>query len=523
MTIKQVVDKYILRKAIFKVDKNVVLFEVKKEKINDVCKKLYKDQKLPLKTMFATDDRKIDKSFKIYYVFAIPKEDYFVVPFITIKDKLEFESLTPIIHELAWYEREVYSFFGLKPVGYPAKLQRLILHPNWPSNIYPLRKDFKWNERPKDAKGEEYEFQIIKGEGIYEIPVGPIHAGIIEPGHFRFSVAGEEIVNLEPQLGFVHKGTEKLFENLPLLDKIKLSERVSGDSAYSHSLAFCQALEILSDTEISKKAKYLRVIFSELERLANHFNDLGFIMNDTAFTFGGSQGTRLREVVMQIINSLTGSRYFRGVNTIGGVTVDISKDEANELKKQLEELKKDYTEVLEISRDSTSMMNRLKGSGVLDKQVAIDHGVVGIAARALGLKKDARIDHPYAAYPELKFKMALQENGDVLARFNVRAEEVYTSIAILNEAIDKLPTGHIVNKTKSLKKNAIAIGITEGWRGDIVYVVMTDNKGEITRVVVRDPSYLNWPAVPYAVAGNPVPEFPLINKSFNLSYSGTDK
>lgn len=203
--------------------------------------------------------------------------------------------------------------------------------------------------------------------------------------------------------------------------------------------------------------------------------------------------------------------------------LDISSEDLQELKKQLEDLKKDYTEVMEASRNSTSMMNRLKGSGVLDKQVGIDHGVVGIAARALGLEKDARIDHAYAAYSDLKFKIALREKGDVLARFEVRAEEVYTSIDILNQAIDKIPAGQVVNKAKTFRKNSKAVGVTEGWRGDIVYVVLTDDKGEISRVVVRDPSYLNWPVVPYAVVGNPVPEFPLINKSFNLSYSGADK
>lgn len=521
-TVKQIAEKYLPKQSAGKVVGNLIQFEITNTDIESVLTKLYKTHKLPLKIAFATDNRLENKSFNIYYVFAIPNSNQFLVPYVKLQNTTEFPSLVSVIHELSWYEREIFTFFGLKPIGHP-NLQPIILHDNWPNNTYPLRKDFKWNTRPEVDKKHTYQFAIIKGEGIYEIPVGPIHAGIIEPGHFRFSVAGEEIVALEPQLGYVHKGIEKLFETLPLEEKIKLSERVSGDSSYNHSLAFCQALEDLAEIDIPKRAKYLRVIFAELERLANHFNDIGFIMNDTAFTFGGSQGTRLREIIMQINERLTKSRFLRRVNTLGGVSVDISKDDQKLLLEELETITTDYTEVLEVCENSTSMINRLRGSGVLDKQVALDHGVVGVAARALGLAKDARVEYPYAAYPDLEVKIALQERGDVYARFKVRTEEVYNSLDIISQALEKLPNGSIASPIKKLRKNSKAIGIAEGWRGDIVYVVITDDKGEISRVVIRDPSYLNWTAVPYAVVGNPVPEFPLINKSFNLSYSGSDK
>lgn len=522
MTIKQIIAKYIPDQSDIRTKNNTVLFEVRSEDIKDICNKFYNDFNLPLKTTFASDEREEDKSFRIYYVFGIPKENFFLVPFIKLEKTTEFPSQTSKIHELAWYEKEIYTFFGLTPVGYP-KLSRITLHDNWPKGVYPLRKDFKWNSRPAISKKQEYKFEVIEGEGIYEIPVGPIHAGIIEPGHFRFSVAGEEIVALEPQLGYVHKGIEKLFEVLEMDQKVKLSERVSGDSSFNHSLAFCQAIESLTETQVPERAKYLRVIFAELERLANHFNDFAFIMMDTAFTFGGSQGTRLREIIMRINEKLTGNRYLRGVNIPGGVTVDISKSNQQELKEALENIMGDFTEVLEICLDSTSMINRLKGSGILDKQVAVDHGVIGIAAKALGIAMDARVDYPYAAYPELGVKIALQETGDVYARFRVRVEEIYTSLNIIKKALEKMPSGSIKNQIKSLPKKGYAVGITEGWRGDIVYAVITDQNGQISRVSLRDPSYLNWPAVPYAVVGNPVPEFPLINKSFNLSYSGTDK
>lgn len=523
MTDKQIITKYLNNVPNIKVEGNMVLVGSTPENISDLCKKLYFDHTLPLKTAFATDNRHDDKTFKIYYVFGIPKSEYFIAPFISLLSTTEFPSLTPVIHELSWYEREIHTFFGLTPVGYPVTLQPLILHDNWPVDKFPLRKDFKWDSRPPISKANNYKFNVIKGEGIYELPVGPIHAGIIEPGHFRFSLAGEEIVSLEPQLGYVHKGIEKLFETLPLADTVKLSERVSGDSSFNHSLSYCQALEDLSDTEVPLKAQFLRVIFAELERLANHFNDFAFIMLDTAFTFGGSQGTRLRERVLQLNEKLTGSRFLRGVNVIGGVSVDIPRDTHKALFDELKDIQRDFLEVLDISYDSTSMMNRLKGSGILDKQTAIDHGVVGVAAKALGLAKDARVDYPYAGYTTIKVKVALQKSGDVLARYEVRVEEITNSFDIIKQAIDKLGSGPIANKTRPMRKNSKAVAITEGWRGDIVYCVFTDKEGNIARVVVRDPSYLNWPAVPYAVVGNPVPEFPLINKSFNLSYSGADK
>jgi Ni,Fe-hydrogenase III large subunit len=478
---------------------------------------------LPLKTAFATDDRSHDESFKIYYVFGVPQENYFLVPFLTLREKTEFPSLTSVIHELSWYELEIYTFFGLFPVGH-AKVHSLILHGNWPSTLYPLRKDFKWDKRPEIIKENNILFEVIKGEGSYELPVGPIHAGIIEPGHFRFSLAGEEIVGLEPYLGYTHKGIEKLFETLPLDEKIRLSERVSGDSSYSHSLAFCQALESLSNVTISQRTAYLRVIFAELERLANHFNDIGFIMNDTAFTFGGSQGTRLREIVMQINERISGSRFLRGINTIGGVMVTITSQEEERLASDIQMLHKDFIEIIDCSINSTSLMSRLKGSGALDKQVGKDHGITGVTARAMGISRDARTDYPYAAYTKLEHAVALEQEGDVLARFKVRIQEVYSSFLLVSQALEKMPSAVTqTSSKKQLKKNSMAIGIVEGWRGDIVYVVMTDSDGEISRVVVRDPSYLNWRSVPYAVMGNPVPEFPLINKSFNLSYSGSDK
>lgn len=501
---------------------NLILFEVQSQDLLTTCDQFYNQDKLQLKIIAATDELSTDKCLKIFYIFGLPGNDYFLAPFIKVPGGGDFPSIVSKIHQALSYEREIQSFFGLKPVGH-LNSQQFLLHEDWPGSQHPLRKDFNYQKRPAKVHGK-YQFQIVEGEGIYEIPVGPVHAGIIEPGHFRFSVAGEEIISLQPKLGYVHKGIEKLFEVLPLDQKIQLAERVSGDSSFSHSLAFCQALEKLANISVPKRGQQLRVIFAELERLANHLNDIAFIMTDTGFSFGGSQGTRLREAVCQLNEKLTGHRFLRGVNIIGGVTKDLTQQQQEQVVQTIQALSKDFAEVIDISESNSSVINRLKGTGVLDTQVALDHGVVGIAAKASGIPRDTRIEYPYAAYQDVDFKIAGQSEGDVYARFEVRIQEVASSIQIMQKVLRKLANGPILfNKPHSLAKNSAVISLVEGWRGEIVYFVQTDHTGQISRVALRDPSYLNWPAVPYAVAGNVVPDFPLINKSFNLSYSGHDK
>lgn len=517
---KESLHKYFPAKANVDFGHNTALFEVSTDDLSGVINDLYFKHNLPLALVTATDERKENGCFKIWYIFGVPKENVFVVPYIQLKNTEEFPSITPLLHQALNYERKINSFFGLTPVGHP-DLRPIILHENWPTDIFPLRKDFGWEIRPKEAHSD-YEFQRIDGEGIYEIPVGPIHAGIIEPGHFRFSVAGEEIMNLEARLGFVHKGSEKLFEVLSLNDKVRLSEKISGDSSFSHSMAFCQALEQLSDTAPTKRAKYLRVIFAELERLANHLGDIGAIMTDTGFNFGGANGARLREMIMQINEELTGSRFLRGVNSIGGVTKDIV--EKKQLLDELKAITKDFKEVIAVAENSASLFNRLNNTGRITREIAKDHGVTGVAAKAVGIPDDARMDFPYAAYDEVDMvKIEVETKGDVCARFYVRIKEVYSSMEIIQNALHELPEGAIkTHFSGTFKRNAVAINIVEGWRGQIVYFVTTDASGNISRVTPNDPSFMNWSVLGRAGLTNIVPDFPLINKSFNLSYSGND-
>lgn len=501
---------------------NAAYLEIPREEIKNLAKKLRLENQFPLKLITATDERQTCGCFKVWYVFGVPSEKSYIVPFIKLKENEDFPTLFPEIHEAWNFERKIKTFFGLTPAGHPDQ-RPLILHEDWPEGVYPLRKDFDYKTKTAKASGH-YEFNRVEGEGIYEIPVGPVHAGIIEPGHFRFSVAGEDIVALEARLGYVHKGSEKLFENFSLEKSLLLSEKISGDSSFSHSLAFCQAIEKLANFTPSKRAEYLRVIFAELERIANHLGDIGAIMVDVGFNFGGANGARLREKVMQIHERLSGNRFLRGVNTFGGVTHDLTQTQIDQLILDLDNIKKDFAEVIEIANNSASMLNRLITTGRITQEIALSHGASGVGARATGINTDTRIDFPYAAYADLKFhEVQTQKDGDVYDRFTVRIKEVFVSIELIKNAAHTIPAGPIKKDgTLELKKNALVLTAVEGWRGEIIYLVKTDSQGKIDRVVPRDPSFLNWPLMSHAVLGNIVPDFPVINKSFNLSYSGND-
>ena len=501
---------------------NITLLEVPAaELVREV--KFLNERGLDLKLIDATDETKMGRGFVIWYVFGIPQENTFIVLFMRIDQTTRFASLSSIYHNAFVYEQKIATLFGLTTSITP-DARRSVLHENWPADVFPLLKDFASTTRPPLA-GESYEFHKVRGEGVYEIPVGPVHAGIIEPGHFRFSVAGEEIILLEARLGYTHKGSEKMLEQLPLADKVRLAEKISGDSSFGHSLAFCQAIETLAEVNVPPRAAHLRTVYAELERIANHFGDIGAIMLDTGYSFGGSQGSRLRESIMRINERLTGSRFLRGCNVVGGVTKDVASEQCLTLIDELDAIATDFREVVHVAENSVSLLNRLKGTGQVSKTVAEDYGALGIAARACGMARDTRLDYPYAAYSVIAPEtIALDQAGDVLARFVIRVQEVYTSLNIISRALSQLPDGPIVTSERidAFKPNAVAISLVEGWRGEILYFVTTDDDGFINRVAVRDPSFINWQLLSHAAFRQMVPDFPLINKSFNLSYSGND-
>ena len=290
--------------------------------------------------------------------------------------------------------------------------------------------------------GQAFPFQQVGGEGVYEIPVGPVHAGIIEPGHFRFSVVGETIIDMKSRLYFTHKGTEKLFEGRAPHDGVELAERVSGDTSVGHALAYCQAIETLAATSAPARARYLRVILLELERLYNHVGDFGMIANDTGFAVAHSHCFRIRERLLRLNKRLSGHRLMRGALVPGGVRVDLPPglDVTGEVRAALA----DFDEIVEISLQNSLVADRLEGTGQLTTPIARDHGVLGFVARASGLDVDARRDHPFAAYPELSFGVPVLDSGDVKARTLVRVREARESVRLIEQAVAVLPEGPLV-------------------------------------------------------------------------------
>jgi Ni,Fe-hydrogenase III large subunit len=355
---------------------------------------------------------------------------------------------------------------------------------------------------------------------VYEIPVGPVHAGIIEPGHFRFSVVGETVIDLKIRLYFTHKGTEKLFEGRAPAEGVELAERISGDTTIGHSLAYCQALENLAGVEVPENAQFARVVLLEMERLYNHVADFGMICNDTGFAVAHSHCFRIREQLLRLNKRLTGNRLLRGGIMPGGVAHSLPPD--LNLSGELDAILADFNEVVEISLDNTMVMDRLEGTGRLARKIAGDLGVLGYVARASGVSVDARRDHPFAAYDRLQFQVPVFESGDVYARTKARVEEARESVGLIQQAVARMAGGPLSAPLGRLPALEPAFGIVEGWRGAIVHWVMVDPEGKIFRVKVKDPSFANWPALSLALLENIVPDFPLCNKSFNQSYSGND-
>lgn len=501
--------------------------EVRKDEFKDVCVYLYEKKNAMLRLMFATDERQIDDSFRIYVVFSIPGIDKFYIIVLSLKDDdLTFPSITTHIPAAHWYEREVRDMFGLIPKGHP-DLRRLVLHDSFPPNSYPLRKDWgisendlkEWGEGIKQK--EPYNFMTVEGEGIYEIPVGPVHAGIIEPGHFRFSAVGETIFFLEPRLFYTHKGTEKHFESMTFFDGVRLAERVSGTSSFSHSAAYCMAVERMAGFEITEKAKAIRTVLLELERLYNHIGDIGNICAGTGLQVGYAKGAIIKEKLMQLNERLTGSRYLRGVNVIGGVVKDVFSH-ADDILSTIDTITEEYKELMKLLLGSVSHIDRLENTGILSKEIAKRLGVTGIAARASGIYDDIRKAHPHLFYDRLEFEAHTRAKGDVFARMIVRAEEAECSISMINTLLEVKHGDGLTVEVRDIPSYASALGYTETPRGSVFYWVMSDKDGKPLRLKLRSPSYCNWPAVPFAVHGNIVPDFPLCNKSFNLSYSGCD-
>jgi Ni,Fe-hydrogenase III large subunit len=402
-------------------------------------------------------------------------------------------------------------------------------HAAWPAGHHPLSDPappLSARTPPGElsplAAAQAYDFVRVEGEGVHEIAVGPVHAGIIEPGHFRFSVVGEKVLRLEAHLGYVHKGIERRFTDLPILEGHRLAARISGDSAVAFTWAYCQALEGMASTEIPLRAAWLRAAFLELERVANHLGDLGALGNDAGFAFGLSQFSRLKEQLLRAVASAFGQRYLMDAIVPGGTRVDLAPHTARNLSACLDRVVQEVGQLRAIYDEHAGLRDRFSGTGRLDPVLATRLGVLGLAARASAQALDLRVDLPCVPYADLSPRKIVLHEGDVAARVGVRFEELVESCRLLRRILGNAPPGPHVAALEVPPADAFGVGLIEGWRGPAFVALKGGAGGRISACHPQDPSAHAWPALEHAIIGNIVPDFPLINKSFNLSYSGPD-
>ncbi len=512
--------------------------------IPGICISVRDQFKGKLAMIVCLDERRTSGGFSLRYVFDLESSDVFIVLASLLKQgRTEsppaYPSVALQIPSATLYEREIKDMFGLVAEGAPDS-RPLVLHEKWPEDVHPLRKDYGLQTKQPTTGNRGYRFLEVEGEGVSEIPVGPVHAGIIEPGHFRFSTLGETIVNLETRLYYTHRGVEKLAEGLSLDQAVLLSERISGDEAVANSTAYCQSIEKIAGVEPPRGATQVRAVCAEMERVYNHLGTLAALSLDAGFAYGYARLALLKERMMRLNEEVAGSRLLFGVNRIGGVNVDFTGQLARRVVEEMSQVRADFEKVLSVLKSESSVMDRLSGTGRVQLESAVEMGLLGVAARGSGMDCDTRRDHPYGAYRaimtgahqvtrrQLTERMIQQAKagGDVLARFETRVQEVMSSTdmvkKILENLDDELELRTPVSEDK-LEPFGNALGYAESHRGQTLHWVMVGKDGRsIFRYKVRTASFANWPAIELAVLNDIVADFPLINKSLDLSYAGND-
>jgi Ni,Fe-hydrogenase III large subunit/Ni,Fe-hydrogenase III component G len=454
-------------------------------------------------------------STDLYLVLADDAESQLAVGRTRI-DGDSFPSLAAHHPQVQLFEREIAEQFGLVPEGHP-----------W---FKPVRYRASWHQG-RDAWGRPAgqpivvgvgDYYRVEGEEIHEVAVGPVHAGVIEPGHFRFQCHGETVFHLEISLGYQHRGVEEALLGGPTKRSIFLAESLSGDTTAGHATAYCQVLEALAKQQKPPRAQALRGIALELERLANHVGDLGALANDVGYLPTASYCGRIRGDFLNMSALLCGSRFSRGMIRPGGVGFDLDEARTADLVARLAAGEADTANAVNLLWDTPSVMARFEDTGPLPAAVCRELGIVGPPARAAGLGQDVRHTHPAGVYRFSQLPVSTCTSGDVLARAYVRWLEIQHSLAFLNDQLRALPTGEVRVPVGPLAPCSLAVSLCEGWRGEICHVGLTDEAGRLARYKVVDPSFHNWVGLAHALRNQQISDFPLCNKSFNLSYCGFD-
>lgn len=417
-----------------------------------------------------------------------------------------FSSLTPDCTQAQLFEREIYETFGIRPLGHP-----------W---LKPVR--FPADSRHPQNKIGDIDFFRLEGDEIHEVAVGPVHAGVIEPGHFRFQCQGEIVHHLEISLGYQHRGIEAALPSAAPFRRIHFIETAAGDTTAGHATAYCEAMEGLSGCRVPARAQAIRGIALELERIACHIGDLGALSGDVGFLPTAAYCGRIRGNVLNLTADLCGNRFSRGLIRPGGVAFDLDCGIVERLLAKLPKIREDAENAVELLWGTPSVMARFEGTGKVSRKTATEIGLVGPAARACGLERDVRSDFPLGIYAFHQVPPALADSGDVFARAMVRWLETVRAFTFVEEMLQALPESDCRARVGPLQADRMVVSLVEGWRGEICHVAMTGAAGEIVGYKIVDPSFHNWFGLACALRNGQISDFPLCNKSFNLSYCGFD-
>jgi Ni,Fe-hydrogenase III large subunit/Ni,Fe-hydrogenase III component G len=453
-------------------------------------------------------------SLRVVYVFTSGSPDLRRELVVRLSvDNPVVPTLSDLSFSASRFERELHDNFAIVPLDHPF-LRPLVRHQHWPDGWYPLREGVgAMPEARVDA--EPYPFIQVAGSGVYEIPVGPVHAGMIEPGHFRFSVVGETILKMTARLWFVHRGIERMFQGASIDDGLEIAYRISGDTAVGHSLAYCLAVEEAMGIEVSNEAMALRSVLLEMERLYNHVGDIGGLCNDVSYGIANARALVIRERLLRINERMTGHRLLRGSISVGATSLRSLPSST-----ELIEIAESFDELVALARSNSTVVDRFEGTAALSATDALAIGTLGVLSRASGVRFDARESHSLFE-SDRQFVPVVHEGGDVMARFNQRVGEFHASLDIVRQLSGEALGLQERSATGRQPVNS-GLGIVEGWRGTILHRIELGADGSISRARTIDPSFFNWPALSIALDDTIVPDFPLANKSFNLSYAGND-
>jgi len=499
-----------------------VVINVAPDALPQVVQTLRREFRAIFVDLFGLDLRPEKQGFRLTLIFSLDEEENWLYVHADLDaDAPQFSSLVEALPAADWYERVVWEELGVTPREHPL-LAGLRLAPDWPEGVYPQRQDFRWQQQVQGVEPRYFELAPAP-EGIVDYPLGPVRSGVVESGHYLLRTAGEELVDMRLQLFYKHRGIEKRAEGVALEHLPLIAERISGTSAFAHSLTLCQALERAAAVDVPPRARFLRTLLAELERLYNHLGFQADLCQATGLAVAQAQFDILKERVLRLNARLAGHRYLFGMNVPGGLSRDFDEQSLQAVRELVTVLRRDMETLSRLLLASASHRDRLEGTGMLKPEDARAYCAVGPIGRASGVDRDLRRDHPYAAYAEVDFAVPVLETGDAMARTQIRLDEAMQSLHIITQILGSLPGGNVYAPLERLPAGKAALGWAESPRGECLHWLLVGEDGTLRRYRVRTASFANWQAFSLAIPGhNILTDFPVIEQSFGLSFAGAD-